>query len=173
MIGVGSFAGLGAYVVHISRAASYMSDDPATCVNCHVMNPQYASWQNSSHARVATCNDCHVPHDSTLAKYAYKAKDGLRHSTIFTLRKEPQVIRATKEAQHVIQHNCLRCHTSVVEEVNRSAIHNPDRSCIECHREVPHGRTHSLSSAPNAGVPRLPNAGVQNFVSPESKEKSK
>jgi cytochrome c nitrite reductase small subunit len=30
-----------------------------------------------------------------------------------------------------------------------------DRACTDCHREVPHGRIHSLSSTPNAAVPPL------------------
>ena len=32
--------------------------------------------------------DGHVPHDSFIRKYYFKASDGLRHATIFTLRKE-------------------------------------------------------------------------------------
>jgi len=61
---LGVTAGMAFFVLHISRAASYMSDEPETCMNCHVMTTQYLTWQHSSHAQVATCNDCHVPHDS-------------------------------------------------------------------------------------------------------------
>ncbi|MCG9895403.1 MAG: cytochrome c nitrite reductase small subunit [Fimbriimonadaceae bacterium] len=164
----GVLVGTGFYVARISRATSYLSDDPKTCINCHVMKPYYASWQHSSHGRVASCNDCHVPHDSTVKKYAFKAKDGLRHSTIFTLRREPQVLRATEEAKKVIQANCLRCHGSVVSEVKGLVGHDADRSCIECHREVPHGRTQSLSSNPNALVPDLPAAGASWFRDPQT-----
>ena len=58
----GVIFGLGAYLVYVSKAYSYLSDDPKVCVNCHVMGPYYATWQHSSHKMVATCNDCHVPH---------------------------------------------------------------------------------------------------------------
>lgn len=77
----GGFVGLCAYLVYVSKAYSYLSDDPEVCINCHVMGPYYATWQHSSHASVATCNDCHVPHTSIFAKYYFKATDGLRHST--------------------------------------------------------------------------------------------
>jgi len=29
------------------------------------------------------------------------------------------------------------------------------RKCWECHREVPHGRVNSLSSVPNAQIPKV------------------
>jgi cytochrome c nitrite reductase small subunit len=70
------------YGADISEAASYLSDDPEACINCHIMIPQYATWRHSSHGRDTVCNDCHVPQDSVFAKYYFKAKDGLRHSAI-------------------------------------------------------------------------------------------
>jgi len=100
---IGLFCGVGLMTVHISRASSYLSDEPATCVNCHIMAPQYATWQHSSHSRVATCNDCHVPHDNFFRKYAYKAKDGSRHAFMFTFRMEPQVIRMHQPGKNVVQ----------------------------------------------------------------------
>jgi len=155
----GAFVGLGLYVVRISEAASYLSDDPKACINCHVMFPEYATWRHSSHGRVTNCNDCHVPHHNDFEKYLFKAKDGMRHSFIFTFRLEPQVIYATKEAREVIQENCVRCHGNVMSAVAGGAhggsSHDGMRSCISCHREVPHGRVHSLSSTPNASIPPL------------------
>lgn len=151
---VGTFAGMLPYLARISEGASYLSDNPRTCINCHIMVPEYASWQHSSHGTVATCNDCHVPHDNLLKKYYFKAKDGSRHSYLFTLRRERQVIQAIPESREVIQKNCLRCHASVVDKI--TPVHSDfDRSCTDCHREVPHGRVHSLTSTPNAAVPPL------------------
>ena len=79
-------------------------------MNCHVMTTQYLTWQHSSHARVATCNDCHVPHDNLVHKFAFKAQDGSWHATVFTMRWEPQVIRLSERAKPVVQANCRRCH---------------------------------------------------------------
>ena len=157
----GIAAGLGATAVYLSRAPSYLSDAPETCVNCHVMNPSYLSWQHSSHARVATCNDCHVPHDSVVHKYAFKAQDGMRHSSIYALRKEPQVIRISEAAKPVVQNNCLRCHGQLTD-----TIHLGDRLCWDCHREVPHGFARSLSATPNIMAPALPEVGADQRQQP-------
>ena len=155
----GFAAGLLLYLLHISRAPSYLSDDPSTCMNCHIMAPQYATWNHSSHRERATCNDCHVPHQNVALKYWFKAKDGMRHATIFTLRKEPQVIKIRDEGKEVVQENCIRCHERLLRDdklliYNSSSFHaRMDRPCWDCHRETPHGRINSLSSVPYARVP--------------------
>jgi len=155
-LALGMCAGLGVFVTHVSRALSYMSDAPETCMNCHVMTTEYVTWQHSSHAEVATCNDCHVPHDSLLAHYGFKAKDGLWHATVFTMRWEPQVIRLSKGAIPVVEGNCRRCHAAVIEDVSLSAHADRDLRCWDCHREVPHGSARSLSATPGVFQPRLP-----------------
>lgn len=159
MLASGCLAGVAGFLVYISNAASYLSDEPKTCVNCHVMGPYYASYAHSSHALVATCNDCHVPHDNIVKKYAFKAQDGLYHSTIFTLRAEPQVIRIKEAGANVVQANCERCHNHLNEKVTTtgttlvSRSHGEGRFCWDCHREVPHGTRNSLSATPDARVP--------------------
>lgn len=162
IIAAGIFFGLVLLILHISNATSYLSDDPRACINCHVMTTQYASWQRSSHARVATCNDCHVPHGNIISKYAFKASDGLRHTTMFTFRLEPQVITIKEAGINVVQENCRRCHE---HQVDQSYLSRPinvaekeagvGRFCWDCHREVPHGRVRSLSAYPYARVPQL------------------
>jgi cytochrome c nitrite reductase small subunit len=155
------FLGIASFTFYISNAPSYLSDKPETCINCHVMYPQYATWQHSSHCRVATCNDCHVPHTSTFRKYFFKASDGLRHSLWFTMRWEPQVIHIKDAGVNVVQENCIRCHSDLVDMVSLVTVtgdnHNEGNGklCWDCHRDVPHGTVGSLSSAPNALVPIL------------------
>ena len=152
----GIIIGLGAYIFYMSNAISYLSDEPETCINCHIMTPQYATWNHSSHREHATCNDCHVPHDNVFNKYYFKAKDGLRHASVFTMRGEPQVIFIKEEGKQVVHDNCVRCHTPVLKDdklvaSTKDQIHNKtDRECWDCHREVPHGRVNSLTSTPNA-----------------------
>lgn len=158
---LGIFVGLGFYVMHISNFASYLSDKPETCMNCHIMAPQFATWTHSSHREVAHCNDCHVPHNNVLNKYYFKAKDGMRHATIFTLRAEPQVIFIKEEGKEVVHNNCVRCHKELIKDDhlrNMAEIHfqhRTNRKCWDCHRETPHGRVNSISSVPNARVPTL------------------
>ena len=65
---MGAFVGIFIYTFITSRAYSYLSDDPATCVNCHVMAPIMlhgciVPWQD------VTCNDCHIPQDNIVSKY--------------------------------------------------------------------------------------------------------
>jgi len=100
---LGIFVGLGIYAFYISKAHSYISDKPETCVNCHIMAPQYATWFHSAHREVTHCNDCHVPHDNFFNHYYFKAKDAIRHATIFTLRKEKNL--TTKNYSSLQQRN--------------------------------------------------------------------
>ncbi len=161
IIALGVLLGLGACIFHISNASSYLTDKPETCINCHVMNTQYATWKHSSHKEAATCVDCHVPHDNVFNKYLFKAKDGLRHATVFTLRAEPEAIIIKEEGTAVVQQNCQRCHSSLIEETQtlgataHEVEHGGGKLCWDCHKEVPHGKVRSLSSTPNALVPKL------------------
>lgn len=161
MLVMGIFAGLVMLILRLSNAPSYLSDDPVACMNCHVMAPQYATWQRGSHGRVATCNDCHVPQDNFARTYYFKAQDGLRHASVFTFRLEPQVIQIKQAGKEVVQENCLRCHdhlTSLARLGTQSFVetqHGEGKACWDCHREVPHGRVSSLASAPYARVPML------------------
>jgi len=162
IISLGILFGLGFLILHISNATSYLSNNPKACINCHVMTTEYASWERSSHARVATCNDCHVPHDNFISTYAFKASDGLRHATMFTFRLEPQVIQIKEAGINVVQENCIRCHEKQVDQSYLSKSINLKehekgigKLCWDCHRETPHGRVKSLSAFPYARVPQL------------------
>lgn len=157
----GTIIGLGISLFQISRASSYLSDDPKACINCHIMTPEYTTWQHSSHKSVTVCNDCHVPQDNYFRKMYFKAADGMRHATIFTLRAEPQVIKIGEPGKAVVQENCIRCHEKMLGRVTAITVsgsnykHGAGGLCWSCHRETPHGRIHSLSSTPNAIVPGL------------------
>lgn len=166
----GLLVGLGAYTTYMSRAFSYLSDDPSACVNCHIMTPYYQSWDRSSHARWATCNDCHVPQDSMLAGYMFKAQDGLYHAAMFTFKAEPQVIRPRDASSEVIMANCVRCHTQLNTEFVKTGMASyadvksgRQKACWDCHRDVPHTRISNLASSPNAIVP-LPASPVPEWL---------
>ena len=166
---LGIFAGIAVFSFRISNASSYLGDKPETCVNCHIMAPHYATWSHSAHRERTTCNECHVPHNNIFNKYYFKAKDGLRHATIFTLRREPQVIFIKEAGREVVQRNCIRCHSELITD-SRLLARNDEthmfrmsRNCIECHRTTPHGREKSLSSVPWARVP-LPGSVVPQWL---------
>ena len=153
----GLILGMSVVVARISNATSYLSDSPETCMNCHVMTDAYATWRRSSHSHVATCNDCHVPHDNTIAKYAFKAQDGMKHSYVFTLRSEEQVLKLSDGAKPVIQNNCIRCHDQQLEMIK--LVSQSDRACWNCHSNI-HGSVQSLSASPEVLRPQLPDAGL-------------
>ncbi|MBM4370574.1 MAG: cytochrome c nitrite reductase small subunit [Deltaproteobacteria bacterium] len=154
----GLLLGLGLLAFRVSNADSYLRDDPAACINCHIMTPWYAGWAHSAHRTAATCNDCHVPHENFVRSYAFKALDGMRHATMFTLRLEPQTLKLTAMSSAVVQGNCIRCHEHQVMHVDMGPARG--RRCWDCHRETPHGLAQSLSSTPAARRPELPPAGI-------------
>ncbi|MFN0011963.1 MAG: cytochrome c nitrite reductase small subunit [Phycisphaerales bacterium] len=143
---VGSFGGAAAYTAQYANATSYLSDDPKACINCHIMNDQYNSWSSSAHHARATCNDCHVPHDSVFSKYLVKAEHGYRHSKGFTLQNFHEPIRITQGSRDVVIDNCVRCHEAATRDIRKVAFRDvPGISgaldCIRCHASVAHGPT--------------------------------
>ena len=152
----GVILGVAFVTARVTNATSYLGDEPETCMNCHVMTDAYATWQRGSHGLVAVCVDCHVPHDNILAKYAFKGMDGMKHSYVFTLRAEPQVLRLSDRAVPVVRNNCLRCHEQQYVMVG---MDTRDRNCWDCHSSI-HGEARSLSSSPQVLRPQLPDAGL-------------
>jgi len=155
----GIVCGLGIYTTYASRFSSYLSDEPSTCTNCHIMSPYYATWTHSSHGRNTTCNDCHVPHENAVRKWIFKGMDGMRHASVFMMKGEPQVIQAIDESASVIMNNCIRCHEQLNTEFVKTGRINymmakagEGKACWDCHRNVPHGKN-SLSSTPNSLTP--------------------
>lgn len=153
----GVIIGLGALFLYLLRAHTYLADDPSACVNCHIMTPYYATWMHSSHARDATCNDCHVPHENVVRKYFFKGMDGMKHVAYFVTHNERQVIRAEDASAQVIMNNCIRCHSQLNQELVKTGRINymmakvgEGKACWDCHKDVPHKGINSLSSTPEA-----------------------
>lgn len=137
----GIIVGGGALFMYMLRAHTYLGDDPAACVNCHIMSPYYATWFHSSHARDATCNDCHVPHENIVKKWTFKGMDGMKHVAAFLTKSEPQVIQAHEASSQVIMNNCIRCHTQLNTEFVKTgkidymmSMVGEGKACWDCHR---------------------------------------
>lgn len=135
---LGILIGVGGYTFYYARGASYLSDDPNACANCHVMRKQLASWEKSSHRAVATCNACHTPHN-LVGKYATKLENGYRHSAAFTLQNWHDPIRMREASAQIVLHNCQDCHGQMVSPLPEHLV-DPASSitCITCHRSVGH-----------------------------------
>jgi cytochrome c nitrite reductase small subunit len=135
---LGAAAGLGLYTFAYAKGGSYLTDDPAACANCHVMNEQFDGWLKASHRSVAVCNDCHVP-DDPLGKYYTKGRNGFWHSYYFTTGTFEEPIRATPKSREIAEANCRRCHEPVVAAMGTPAhAGSTDVSCVRCHGSVGH-----------------------------------
>ena len=102
---VGLALGVGAYTFVYAKGYSYLSNNPQACANCHVMENQYSGWLKSSHHSVATCNDCHTPHN-LVGKYATKAENGFWHSFYFTTGLYPENIQAREKSRRITEDAC-------------------------------------------------------------------
>ena len=135
---LGISGGLGLYTFVYAKGYSYITNDPAACANCHVMNEQYDGWLKASHRAVAVCNDCHVP-QQLLGKYWTKARNGFWHSYYFTVGGFAEPIRATPTSRAIAEENCRRCHGQVTEAMGApSHAGSRELSCIRCHLSVGH-----------------------------------
>jgi cytochrome c nitrite reductase small subunit len=146
---VGIAAGLALHTFDYAEGTSYLSNDPAACVNCHIMREQFDGWSHSTHHAAAGCNDCHVPHD-LLGKYAVKIEHGYRHSKGFTFQDFHEPIQIKPSSLRVVEDNCVRCHTEMVSMIARSGYGGhgsgsneigagEHTSCVHCHSHVGHG----------------------------------
>ena len=116
-IGLGLAAGLGVFTFGYARGASYLTNDPAACVNCHIMSEHFAAWEKGSHRAVATCNDCHTPHN-LVGKYMTKAQNGFWHSFYFTIGRYPDPLRITERNRKVTEQACRYCHQPIVDAID-------------------------------------------------------
>ena len=134
---IGAALGIGAYTFVYAKGGSYLTDNPAACANCHVMQDNYDAWIKSSHRSVATCNDCHTP-SGFIPKYATKAENGFWHSLKFTTGEFHEPIEARPISRRITENACRKCHADIVEMIDHRPGESGTLDCIRCHREVGH-----------------------------------
>jgi cytochrome c nitrite reductase small subunit len=144
----GVLAGVGVFTFVYGEGHSYLRDDPAACANCHIMQPQFESWQRSSHSAVATCNDCHLP-SSFLRPWVAKLDNGLFHAWAFTFRNFHEPIQIRHRNLRVLQERCVECHRGAVHALLPATAAGESIACMSCHHSVGH-------AARGAGQPRSP-----------------
>lgn len=165
---LGVAVGVGAYTFSYAKGLSYFGTDPRACVNCHIMEPQYAGWQKSSHHAVAGCIDCHLP-VSFVPKYLAKAENGYRHGKLFTTQTFEEPITVKPAGLEILQDNCERCHADLVHGLlgtgafdvasgmSEADVAAPSRAqrapeqrvqCVHCHWTAGHGERAGLGGPP-------------------------
>lgn len=116
-----------------TKAMLNYTDRPEFCLSCHIMEPAYESWFHSAHYGDASCSDCHVPHQNLAVKLIGKGTDGLWDFYRFYTNQVPDPIRISTRGSKTVRENCLRCHGTIMENVNYDG-----RNCWECHRSISH-----------------------------------
>ena len=106
------------------------------CTTCHIMKPMADSAGHTIHRLPeVSCKDCHLPHDNVAKMLGFKAYSGLKDLAINAV-DPPELVRASAATQSIVQSNCIRCHRTMVENINTE-----NQSCFDCHRSVPHGNS--------------------------------
>lgn len=152
---LGLIGGIGAFTFGYGKGFSYMSNDPTACANCHVMQDHFDSWQKSSHHHVATCNDCHLPHNF-VGKWYVKSENGFFHSLAFTTQSYHDPIQIKPRNRVVTQNTCLHCHQDIVHQMLPEEANGQMLQCIQCHADVGHaGRRRGSIGIPPRDPPSV------------------
>lgn len=136
---IGVLGGIGAFTFGYGKGWSYLSNNPQSCVNCHVMQDHFDSWQNSSHRHVAVCNDCHLSHHP-IGKWVVKGDNGFFHSLAFTLENYHDPIQIKPRNRRVAQAACVHCHADFVHELSIGGHDGELPLCVHCHSDVGHAQ---------------------------------
>lgn len=137
---IGLTIGVGIYTFVYAKGASYLTNDPQACANCHIMQDQYDAWQVSAHRSVAVCNDCHTP-PGLIPKYVTKASNGFWHSYAFTTGDFHEPIRIKESNRRVTEKACRKCHEPITMAIEGPAgPHQAGQeiACLRCHSDVGH-----------------------------------
>ena len=131
------FLGAGLFTFDLAGGASYLREDPSSCMNCHIMRDQYAAWQNGRHAFAATCNDCHTG-NGLVAHYSTKAVNGFAHAWAFTTGRFREPLQIHDFNRRIAEANCRRCHAGLAVAVDGFAAHGEGGACLRCHADAGH-----------------------------------
>lgn len=138
-IAFGALIGVGGFTFTYARGASYLTNDPKACMNCHVMREQYEGWTRASHHAVAVCNDCHTPHDFA-GKWFTKAVNGWNHSFAFTTGRFEEPIQIGRRNRAITEAACRSCHARLTAAIDHAGETGASQklACLKCHPNVGH-----------------------------------
>lgn len=127
-------------VVFSTGAALKATSTPQFCSSCHEMAPEYATWQVTSHSKIA-CVTCHIePGAANFVKHKLSSMVQLYEHVTGNI-PEPIVM------PHPIKNEvCEQCHSTVRKVTASGDIIIPhDKhlnqgiACVACHAGVAHG----------------------------------
>lgn len=109
------------------------TNTPEFCASCHVMEEQYLTLMKGGLHNSLKCVDCHLPNNSKVSFYFWKAVDGSKDFIAFHTGSVPDQIKTSAHGKKTIQQNCIRCHEGMVSRITIS-----DRKCWDCHKRISH-----------------------------------
>ena len=116
------------------------SESSEFCASCHVMEDQYSSFMHSGAHRRFRCVDCHLPGDNAAMHYIWKSIDGMKDVIFFYSGHVPERITLSDHGSKVVKANCIRCHSTLVSQMDTS------RDCWKCHSRITHTGTGSIET---------------------------
>jgi cytochrome c nitrite reductase small subunit len=135
----GCAIGAAIFGVGYSELPSYFSNDPVSCANCHVMQDHYDAWLKGAHARSATCDECHLPHDNVIKALMVQAEDGVLHAYSFTRGNFPENIVIRDSSRAVVNSACVSCHDTATNQMRYTIGFTQENiDCTHCHFNTGH-----------------------------------
>ncbi|PKM81682.1 MAG: hypothetical protein CVU89_07970 [Firmicutes bacterium HGW-Firmicutes-14] len=121
---------------------TYATSAPKFCSTCHIMKPEHATWEASSHSQI-NCVTCHVDPGLTNA---------LKHKVVAAKELYLYITKGyelpVQMTEKLPDSRCLQCH-SVKRKVSPSypglyiphELHYDKKvACVKCHQGVAHGK---------------------------------
>jgi cytochrome c nitrite reductase small subunit len=136
---LGLAIGISGFTFIYAKGASYLTDQPEACANCHVMQEQLTGWIASSHRQAAVCNDCHTP-KNFIGKYLSKFANGIAHSWAFTTGWFHEPISIKSHNFEITENRCRDCHRDITDSIDAGHPGGQALGCIRCHGDVGHPR---------------------------------
>ncbi len=127
--------GLGSFLLVGPPQLLAISESPAFCASCHVMEEEHTAWSHAGAHRRIRCVDCHLPNGNPLEHYVWKSIDGMKDVVFFHSGMVPDRIALSSHGAKVMQNNCIRCHAETVTQMDTT------RQCWGCHRQLQHRST--------------------------------
>jgi len=125
-------------LVATTVAAMEYTSTTGFCNSCHLMEPSYSAWANSSHKDVH-CYDCHM--DEGTINY-FKAKVNGLKEVYLTVTKSVTTPGTDEKAWD----RCQKCHADVLEPSSQKTggFEHPKHikmglNCKQCHGNLVHG----------------------------------
>ncbi len=132
---------IGLLTCGIGSAMMHCTGTPEFCGNCHSMKHEAATFAKSSHGN-QDCAECHLPHDNAVVYLAEKSRSGMVDMYHEVIRDYPARIKLSEHGRQTVNSNCMRCHSTTMEDIHVGVGARDTSDCMKCHSRIAHGSNH-------------------------------